>query len=96
MPDIFLLTKPPNHSRAKLCLKLLKRSANSRLYLCGDGIFCILNSLDDLLPPERIFICKEDMDARGVQAKSQATILDDFYEQLVYDSMDESDRVLTF
>ncbi len=96
MSTVFLLTKPPNHPRAELCFKLIKRSNDARLYLCGDGIYCVLDGLDDLLPLEKIFICKEDMDARGMRPKIATTILDDFYEQLVNDLIDLSDRVLTF
>lgn len=99
MADIFLLTKPPGHHRAKLCFKLLKRSKDAVLYLCGDGVYCMFDGFDGLLPHERIYACKEDTDARGVQtegAATVATVLVDFYEQLAKDMMIGSDKVYTF
>jgi tRNA 2-thiouridine synthesizing protein B len=96
MPNIFLLTKPPTHPRAELCLKLFTRSEDARLYLCGDGIYCLLDGPESLLPPERTFACREDTQARGVQAERKAILLDDFYGQLVEDIMACSGHVYAF
>ena len=39
MTDLFMLTKPPGSTRAKLCLELVKRSRDPVLYLFCDGVF---------------------------------------------------------
>jgi tRNA 2-thiouridine synthesizing protein B len=93
---VFLLTKPPHSERAKLCFQLVERSKNAVLYLVGDGVFNLLNPSFQALPPDRIFACKEDMDARGVQPEDTAISLVDFYEQLVEDIMAQSGKVYAF
>ena len=93
---VFLLTKPPHSERAKLCIQLVERSKNAVLYLAGDGVFILLDSSVGVLPPDRIYACKEDMDARGVQPENTAVSLVDFYEQLVEDMMVRSDKVFAF
>jgi tRNA 2-thiouridine synthesizing protein B len=93
---IFLLTKPPNSERAILCIKLVERSKNAVLYLAGDGVFNLLDPSIGALPPDRIYACKEDMDARGVQPEDTAISLVEFYEQLVEDMMVRSDKVYDF
>ncbi len=96
MADIFLLTKPPRHPRAGLCFKLLKRSKDAVLYLCGDGVYCMFDSFDGLLPHGKIYACKEDTDARGIQVEGAAIVLVDFYEQLAKDMMVGSDKMYAF
>ncbi len=81
--EIFLLTKTPHNDRTELCFKMIESSGNAILYLVGDGIYNLMNSSLEALPWTRILVCKEDMDARGVQAKGKATILTDFYEHFV-------------
>ena len=93
---VFILTKPPNSERAKLCIQLVKRSRNAVLYLAGDGVFILLDPSVKALPPDSIYACKEDMDARGVQPEDTAISLVDFYEQLVEDMMERSDKVYAF
>ena len=93
---VFLLTKPPHSERAKLCIKLVERSKNAVLYLVGDGVFNLLNPSVMALPPDRIYACKEDMDARGVQPEDTTISLVEFYEQLVEDMMVLSDKVYAF
>ena len=93
---VFLLTKPPNSERAKLCIQLVERSKNAVLYLAGDGVFNLLDPSVEALPPDSIYACKEDMDARGVQPENTAISLVDFYEQLVEDMMVRSDKVYAF
>ena len=93
---VFLLTKPPNSERAKLCIQLVERSKNAVLYLAGDGVFNLLDPSVEALPPDRIYACKEDMDARGVQPVDTAISLVEFYEQLVEDMMLRSDKVYAF
>lgn len=93
---VFLLTKPPNSERAKLCIQLVERSKNAVLYLAGDGVFNLLDPSIGALLPDRIYACKEDMDARGVQPEDTAILLVEFYEQLVEDMMERSDKVYAF
>ena len=93
---VYLLTKPPQSERAKLCIQLVERSKNTVLYLAGDGVFILLDSSVGVLPPDRIYACKEDMDARVVQPGNTAISLDQFYEQLVEDMMVRSDKTYVF
>ena len=93
---VFLLTKPPHSERAKLCIKLVERSKNAVLYLAGDGVFNLLDPSVEAMPPDSIYACKEDMDARGVQPENTAISLVEFYEQLVEDMMVRSEKVYAF
>ena len=94
--EIFLLTKPPHNDRTRLCFKMIESSENAILYLVGDGIYNLMNSSLEVLPWTRIFVCKEDMDARSVQAKGKATILADFYQHFAEDIMGLRRRIYTF
>ena len=81
--DIFLLTRPPKSERTELCLGLMKHSDDPVLYLAGDGVY---NLLDEAIMggwPGRVFACKEDLEARGVQAGEGITVPEDFYQHLV-------------
>lgn len=91
---IFLLTKPPNSERTTLCVRLIEQSKDPILYLAGDGVYNLVGSSIDLLAHDRIYACKEDMEARGVQ--SDVILPDDFYGQLVKDIMLYSHRSYTF
>lgn len=93
---VFLLTKPPNSERAKLCIQLVERSKNAVLYLAGDGVFNLLNPSVEALPLGVVYACKEDMDARGVQSENTAIALVEFYEQLVEDMMVRGEKVYAF
>jgi len=93
---IFLLTKPPKNPRSKLCFKLIRRSQDTRLYLAGDGVYSLQSDILDILPQERIFACREDMEARGVPCKDGVNACDDFYERLVEDMMDERNGFYSF
>jgi tRNA 2-thiouridine synthesizing protein B len=101
---IFLLTKTPQSERTRLCLQLAKQSKNAVLYLAGDGVYNLLadvvGSCDapalSALPGDRIMACKEDLEARGVQAEDKATVPDDFYGRLVDDMMQEGSLIYTF
>jgi tRNA 2-thiouridine synthesizing protein B len=93
---IFLLTKPPGNDRTKLCFLLMKLSKNPILYLAGDGVYNLLNGPIDYLPHDSIYVCKEDMDARGVQSTDAIILIDNFYEQLVEEMMLWSDRIYAF
>lgn len=96
MVDIFILTKPPHSDRAKFCQRLIAKSEDAFLYLAGDGVYNLLErSLMDL-PPERVLACREDLEARGVQAGDKAIAPADFYEQLAEKVMSKSSRVYTF
>lgn len=92
---IFLLTKTPGSPRSKLCLKLLERSSDARLYLAGDGVYHLLQKVD-LLPAGRIYACQKDLSARGVQARGNVTVLDAFYEKMIEDVMEQCDHLYTF
>lgn len=93
---VFLLTKPPNSERAKLCIQLVERSKNAVLYLAGDGVFNLLDPSVEALQLDSVYACKEDMDARGVQPEDTAISLVEFYEQLVEDMMVWSDKAYAF
>ncbi len=94
--DIFLLTKPPHNVRARFCLQLIAQSEKAILYLAGDGVFNLLETDLETLPQDRILACKEDLDARGVQAGDKAIVPSDFYEQMVGEVMRERRRFYTF
>jgi tRNA 2-thiouridine synthesizing protein B len=94
--EIFLLTKPPHNDRTELCLKMIEHSGNAILYLVGDGVYNLMSESLEFLPSTRIFVCKEDMDARGIQTRDKAAVLVEFYEHLVEGIMWLGDRVYTF
>lgn len=94
--NVFLLTKPPHSDRARFCLQLMMRSENAVLYLAGDGVYNLLGDAIGALPMERIFACKEDLKARGVQPGELVVIPSNFYEELVEDIMLNANRVYTF
>jgi tRNA 2-thiouridine synthesizing protein B len=93
---IFLLTKPPQSERARLCFQLIERSKNATLYLVGDGVYSLLGRSIEALPQGSVYACKEDMDARGVQLDETAVSLVNFYEQLVEEMMAGCDLVYAF
>lgn len=93
---IFLLTKLPGSERSKLCLRLMERTKNAVLYLAGDGVFNLLGESLAALPPSQIYACREDMQARGVKSAGGATVLDDFYDRMVADMMDDGNKVYSF
>lgn len=93
---VFLLTKPPHSERAKLCIQLVERQKNAVLYLVGDGVFNLRDPSVEALPPDSVYACKEDLDARGMQSVDTAISLVEFYEQLVEDMMARSDKVYAF
>ena len=74
----------------------MERSRNTVLYLVGDGVFNLLDPSIEALPTDSIYACKEDMDARGVQPEDTAISLVEFYEQLIEDMMEQSDKVYAF
>ena len=94
---IFLLTKPPHSDRAKLCLHLIEHLDNVSLYLAGDGVYNMLE-FDSLraMPVKRILACKEDLEARGVQAEEGVMVPENFYEHLVKDMASEGSQIYTF
>ena len=70
--DVFLLTKSPFSSRSDLCLKLVVRSGNARLYLAGDGVYHLLAGIEEL-PGCIVFACQEDLEARAIRSKEKVT-----------------------
>ena len=95
--EIFLLTKPPHSDRTKLCLHLmeLRKMAFCISPETGSTI-CLKRQLLGALPRERILACKEDLEARGVQAGERAIVPENFYELLVEDMISEGSRIYTF
>jgi sulfur relay protein TusB/DsrH len=95
--EIFLLTKPPQSNQARLCFQLMEHSKNAVLYLAGDGVYILLDAASlKALPKESILVCREDLQARGVQDEGRATVPENFYELLVEDIMLEGSRIYTF
>lgn len=95
--DIYLLTKPPQSDRTKLCFHLMELAEDSVLYIAGDGVYNLLEEATlGALPRERILACKEDLEARGVQAGERAIVPENFYELLVEDMISEGSRIYTF
>jgi sulfur transfer complex TusBCD TusB component (DsrH family) len=45
---------------------------------------------------ERVLVCREDLEARGLQAEDRAIVPVDFYEQMVKFIMNERNRTFTF
>jgi tRNA 2-thiouridine synthesizing protein B len=75
----------------------MELAENGVLYIAGDGIYNLLEEETlGALPRDRILACKEDLEARGVQAGERATILENFYELLVEDMISEGNRIYTF
>jgi sulfur relay protein TusB/DsrH len=94
--EVFLLTKPPHSERTKICLRLVESSQNAILYLAGDGVQNLLGTSLKALPKDRIFACKEDTLARGIQMEERAVLLTDFYERLVIDLLLEGNKIYVF
>ena len=91
-----MLTKPPISPRAGLCWKLLEVSNDARIYLFGDGVYNLLDEIIRILSENKIYACREDMDARGAIAGDKTTILDDFYVAMVEDIMESNNQVYVF
>jgi tRNA 2-thiouridine synthesizing protein B len=95
--EIFLLTKPPHSDRTRLCFQLMEHSENAVLYLAGDGVYNLFEVAPlKALPKESILVCKEDLQARGVQAEGMATVPENFYELLVKEMILDDSRIYTF
>ena len=94
--DIFLLTKPPHSTRAEICLKLVARAGNVRLYLAGDGIYHLLTGIEERLPECKVYSCKEDLEARAIKAGEKVTVPDDFYVKFIDDVMEYCRHEYTF
>jgi sulfur transfer complex TusBCD TusB component (DsrH family) len=46
--------------------------------------------------PGRVMACKEDMEARGLQAGEGLNVPEDFYQLLVEDMVEEGSRIYSF
>jgi tRNA 2-thiouridine synthesizing protein B len=93
--DVFLLTKPPRNQRSELCLKLVARSGNSRLYLAGDGVYHLLSGIEKL-PGCKAYACQEDLEARAIKGKGKVTVPENFYAAFIEDVMENCRHVYTF
>ncbi len=96
MTDIFLLTKPPASPRAKLCLKMVEASGDAALYLFGDGVYNVLGEIIHILSPEKVYACREDLDARGLPPGDEVTVPEEFYGSMVREILERSDKVYSF
>jgi len=109
MRVVFILTKSPQNSgNTKICLKnaLLARSQgyDIGIYLLGDAVFFaknqqnIANDLKKLLASGcKLFVRKEDLVARGLKEDSlipDVSVPSDFYDLLITDIMEKSERVI--
>ena len=96
---IFLLTKPPHSDRANLCLHLIENLDNASLYLAGDGVYNMLEFDSHSLramPVKMILACKEDLEARGLQAEEGVIVPENFYLHLVKDLATEGSQIYSF
>jgi tRNA 2-thiouridine synthesizing protein B len=93
--DVFLLTKPPFSPRSELCLKLVARSGNARLYLAGDGVYHLLSGILEL-PGCTVYACQEDIEARAINIRGKVIIPDNFYAVFIEDLMEHCKRAYTF
>jgi tRNA 2-thiouridine synthesizing protein B len=95
--EIFLVTKPPLDGRTKLCIRLMEYSEDAYLFLAGDGVYNLLDAASlRLFPKEKIVACKEDLEARGLQAGEQAIVPKDFYNLLIENLISEGNQIYTF
>ncbi len=93
--DVFLLKKPPLSQESELCLKLVVRSGNARIYLVGDGVYHLLSGID-ALPGCRVFACQEDLEARAIRRKGKITIPENFYAAYIEDLMEKCRHSYTY
>jgi tRNA 2-thiouridine synthesizing protein B len=95
--DIFILTKPPQSDRTRLCLRLMERSETAVLFLAGDGVYSLLDpAFLETLPEVRILACREDLEARGVPPGGRAAVPKSFYELLIEEIASEGSRIYAF
>jgi len=92
--EVFLLTRPPSSNRTKLCLLMLQHSEKAVLYLAGDGVYNLLNALSSR--ELQIRACREDIEARGLDAGCYASATDNFYELLAREMISEGSKVYSF
>lgn len=93
--DVFLLTKPPFSPRSELCLKLVSRSGNARIYLAGDGVYHLLSGTQEV-PGCTVYACQDDLEARAVNVREKVIIPDNFYSVLIEDIMGHCKHAYTF
>jgi tRNA 2-thiouridine synthesizing protein B len=99
--DVFLLTKPPFSPRADLCLKLVTRSGNAKIYLAGDGVYHLLSGIEEM-PGCKILACREDLEARAIRSKVEAVekekfeVPENFYSAFIDDLMEHCEHAYTF
>ena len=91
-----MLTKPPISPRARLCRKLLEASEDARIYLFGDGVYNLLGEIASIFSGDRIYACREDMIARGVIARGEIAVPEDFYVAMTKDIMESNNQVYVF
>ena len=95
MTDLFMLSKPPGSTRAKLCFEFVKRSDDPVLYLFCDGVFHLIRKQE--IPKARLVVCRDDALTRGVPIEDESAFgQDEFYERMVHDMMENVDHVYSF
>ncbi|MBC7121353.1 MAG: hypothetical protein H5T33_07300 [Candidatus Methanosuratus sp.] len=94
--DIFLLTRPPGCERTELCLRLMEHCDHPVLYLAGDGVYNLLDEALIIESPGKVIACKEDLEARGVQAGEEVMVPEDFYQLLVEEMFADGGRIYAF
>jgi tRNA 2-thiouridine synthesizing protein B len=72
-------------------------SENAALYLAGDGVYNLLEAaFPGRSPKKRVLACKEDLEARGVQAGEGVIVPENFYELLAVDMFSKGSRIYSF
>ncbi|MGV8174287.1 MAG: DsrH/TusB family sulfur metabolism protein [Methanothrix sp.] len=95
--EIFLLTKPPQSEKMRLCFSLMEHSEDATLYLAGDGVYNLLQlDCQKIRPKMRILACEDDLEARGVPVREDVIVPENFYQLLVEEMISEGTRIYTF
>ena len=69
---------------------------DARIYLFGDGVYNLLGEIASILSGDRIYACREDMIARGVIAREEIAVPEDFYVAMTKDIMESNNQVYVF
>jgi len=93
--DVFLLTKNPFSQRSQLCLKLISCSGNAIIYLLGDGVYHLLSGIEKFSGC-KVYVCKEDIEARAVKPSENVTVLENFQLDLVDTIMEHCRHMYSF
>lgn len=105
----FLLTKTPSEEGYNTFLKFIKIYAGHDLtiYLLGNGVYNFRMNYEpsehlmELLknsPSLRIYVCEDDLEARGIATETlfEGVMLFKTYDTLVVDIMENQDQIFSF